>query len=211
VTLFRLDASINPDGSASRAIGDLAENEWVAAHPSENITRRDVGTDPFQSTAWTKALRASWTPEGKRSRAQHLTIELVSDLAAELREADAALLTVPLYNWGVPAHVKTWIDLAFAGAKSADEALLDGKPAVLVVVRGAVHGQGGPHDGWDHATDYLRRVLADLWGARLAIVERELPLAGLDPAFDDLGDLAAELRDATFAAARAAGRSLAQA
>jgi FMN-dependent NADH-azoreductase len=207
VTLFRLDASINPDGSASRAIGDTVENEWVATHPQERVTRRDVGADPFQSTAWTKALRATSTPEGKRSRAQHLTIEMVSDLAAELREADAALLAVPLYNWSVPAHVKTWIDLVIAGAKSADEALLEGKPAVLVVVRGAVPGHGTPAEGWDHGLGYLRRVIADVWGAKLTIVERELPLAGLDPALDDLAELTTEMKDTTFAAAREAGRS----
>jgi len=211
VTLFRLDASINPDGSASRAIGDIVENEWVAVHPGERVIRRDVGTDPFQSTAWTKALRATWTPEGKRSRAQHLAIELVSDLAAELREADAVLLTVPLYNWGVPAHVKTWIDLVIAGAKSAEEALLEGKPVVLVVVRGGAYGQGTPREGWDHATDYLRRILADVWGARLTIVERELTLVGVAPALDDFAELAAEMKEAAFAAAHEAGRSFAQA
>jgi FMN-dependent NADH-azoreductase len=211
VTLFRLDASINPDGSASRAIGDIVENEWGAVHPGERVIRRDVGTDPFQSTAWTKALRATWTPEGKRSRAQHLAIELVSDLAAELREADAVLLTVPLYNWGVPAHVKTWIDLVIAGAKSAEEALLEGKPAVLVVVRGGAYGQGTPREGWDHATDYLRRIIADVWGARLTIVERELTLVGVAPALDDFAELAAEMKEAAFAAAHEAGRSFAQA
>ena len=203
MTLFRLDASINPDGSASRAIGDVVESEWEAVHPGERVIRRNVGTDPFQSTAWTKALRATWTPEGKRSRAQHLTIELVSDLAAELREADAVLLTVPLYNGGVPAQVKTWIDLVLAGAKSSEEALLEGKQAVVVVVRGAA--------GWDHATDYLRHIIADVWGARLTIVERELTLAGVDPALDDFAELPAALKEAAFASAREAGRSLAQA
>ena len=209
MTLFRLDASINPDGSASRAIGDIVENEWVAVHPGERVIRRDVGTDPFQSTAWTKALRATWTPEGKRSRAQHLAIELVSDLAAELREADAVLLTVPLYNWGVPAHVKTWIDLVIAGAKSADEALLAGKPAVLVVVRGGAYGPGTPREGWDHSTAYLRRILADVWGADLTVVEREFTLVGVNPALDDFKDLAAQFKDAAHAAAAVAGKSLA--
>jgi FMN-dependent NADH-azoreductase len=208
VTLFRLDASINPDGSASRAIGDIVENEWVATHPEERIIRRDVGADPFQSTAWTKALRATSTPEGKRSRAQHLTIELVSDLAAELREADAALLAVPLYNWGVPAHVKTWIDLVIAGAKSADEALLEDKPAVLVVVRSGAHGHGTAAAGSDYGPGYLRRVIADIWGANLTLVEREVTLGGLDSALDDLAGLSTEMKDATFAAARAASRSL---
>ena len=202
MTLFRLDASINPDGSASRSLGDIVESEWLAAHPGERVVRRDVGADPFQSTAWTKALRATWTPEGKRSRAQHLTIELVSDLAAELREADAVLLTVPLYNGGVPAHVKTWLDLVIAGAKSSEEALLEGKPVVLVVVRGGT--------GWEHGPDYLRRIISDVWGAQLTVVERELTLAGVDPALDDLAELAADVREAAFAAAQQAGRSFAQ-
>jgi FMN-dependent NADH-azoreductase len=207
VTLFRLDASINPEGSASRAIGDVVEGEWIAAHPGDKVIRRDVGTEPFQSTAWTKALHAAWTPEGKRSRAQHLTLELVSDLAAELREADAVLVAVPLYNFGVPAHAKTWIDLAIAGAKSADERLLEGKPTVLVVVRGGAYGEGTPREGWDHSTDYLRRILADVWGARLTIVEREFTLVGVNPALDDFKEVAAEMKEAAFVAAREAGRS----
>jgi FMN-dependent NADH-azoreductase len=209
VTLFRLDASINPADSASRAIGDIVENEWIAAHPGDAVTRRNVGTDPFQSIAWTKALRAGWTPEGNRSRAQHLALELVSDLAAELREADGALLTVPLYNFGVPAHVKTWIDLVIAGAKAADEALLEGKPAVLVVVRGGAYGPGTPREGWDHSTDYLRRILANVWGAEVTIVERELTLVGVDPALDDFREVAAEMKEAALAAAREAGRAFA--
>jgi FMN-dependent NADH-azoreductase len=209
VTLFRLDASINPEGSASRAIGDVVENEWIAAHPGDTVVRRNVGTEPFQSTVWTKALRATWTPEGKRSRAQHLTLELVSDLAAELREADGVLLTVPLYNFGVPAHVKTWIDLVIAGAKSADEALLEDKPAVLVAVRGGAYGPGTPRAGWDHSTDYLRRILADVWGAKVTVVERELTLVGVNPALDDFKEIAAEMKEAAFAAAREAGRSFA--
>jgi FMN-dependent NADH-azoreductase len=207
VTLFRLDASINPDGSASRALGDIVENEWVATQPQERVIRRNVGADPFQSTAWTKALRATATPEGKRSRAQHLTIETVSDLAAELREADAAVLTVPLYNWGVPANVKTWIDLVIAGAKSADEALLEGKPAVLVVVRGAAHGTGAAAESWDQGTEYLRRVIADVWGAKLTIVARDLSVAGFDPALDDLAGLTPEITNA----AHQAGKSLTEA
>ena len=30
MSLFRLDASINPDSSASRAIADIVESEWLA-------------------------------------------------------------------------------------------------------------------------------------------------------------------------------------
>jgi FMN-dependent NADH-azoreductase len=209
MTLFRLDASINPANSSSRAIADIVEAEWQAANPGGTIVRKNLGNEPLPSTAWIGALGASWAPEEARTGEQRAALALAVGLAGELRSADAALLAVPLYNFGIPQHVKTWIDLVMAGAKSADEALLAGKPAVLVVVRGGAYGPGTPREGWDHSTAYLRRILADVWGADLTVVEREFTLVGVNPALDDFKDLAAQFKDAAHAAAAVAGKSLA--
>jgi len=208
VSLFRIDASINPANSASRAIADITEAEWLAANPGSTVVRRDLGTEPLAADAWTAALRASWTSEAARSDEQRAAIAFAAGLAEELRAADAVLLAVPLYNFGVPQHVKAWIDLVIAGAKSADEALLAGKPAVLVVVRGGAYGAGTPREGWDHSTGYLRRIIADVWGADLAIVEREFTLVGVNPALDDFKELADQFKDAAHQAAADAGRAL---
>jgi FMN-dependent NADH-azoreductase len=209
MSLFRVDASINPDASASRAIGDIVEAEWLTANPGGTVARRDLGTEPLPADAWTSALRASWTPEEARTEAQRAAIAFAAGLAEELRAAEAVLLTVPLYNFGVPQHVKTWIDVVIAGAKSANEPLLADKPAALVVVRGGAYGAGTPREGWDHSTGYLRRILADVWGADLTMVEREFTLVGVNPALDQFKDVAAELKDAAHSAARDAGRALA--
>jgi FMN-dependent NADH-azoreductase len=211
VSLFRIDASINPANSASRAIADITEAEWLAANPGSTVVRRDLGTEPPAADAWTAALRASWTPEAARSDEQRAAIAFAAGLAEELRAADAVLLAVPLYNFGVPQHVKAWIDLVIAGAKSADEALLAGKPAVLVVVRGGAYGAGTPREGWDHSTGYLRRIIGDVWGADLTIVEREFTLVGVNPALDEFKELAATFKDAAHQAAAEAGRALATA
>ena len=56
MTLFRLDASIRVDGSHSRALGDLVEHEWTAAHPGDRVLRRHLGTDPIPATAWADAV-----------------------------------------------------------------------------------------------------------------------------------------------------------
>jgi FMN-dependent NADH-azoreductase len=211
MTLFRLDASINPANSASHAIADIVESEWAAANPDGTVVRRDLGTEPLPADAWTGALRASWTPEAARTQEQTAAIALAAGLAEELRAADAVLLAVPLYNFGIPQHVKTWIDVVLAGAKSADEALLAGKPTVLVVVRGGAYGAGTPREGWDHSTGYLRRIVADVWGADLTIVEREFTLVGVNPALDDFKELADQFKDAAHAAAAEAGKALASA
>jgi FMN-dependent NADH-azoreductase len=211
VQLFRLDASINPGDSASRAIGDVVEAEWRSAHPDGTVRRRDLGSEPLPADAWPAAVKSAWIPEDARTERQRQSLALARELAAELRSADAVLATVPLYNFGVAQHVKVWIDLAIAGAQAANEPLLEGKPVVLAVVRGGAYGPGTPRDGWDHSTGYLRRIFADVWGADLTVVEREFTLVGVNPALDEFKDLAAQMKDEAHSAARHAGRALAAA
>jgi FMN-dependent NADH-azoreductase len=78
-------------------------------------------------------------------------------------------------------------------------------------VRGGAYGAGTPREGWDHSTSYLRRILADVWGAELTIVEREFTLVGVVPALDEFTALAADLHASALSAARAAGRALGRA
>lgn len=74
------------------------------------------------------------------------------------------------------------------------QALLAGKPAVLVMVRGGNYSAGTPREGWDHAASWIRRILADVWALDLHVVEREFTLVGVNPALAQFTDLAAELR-----------------
>jgi FMN-dependent NADH-azoreductase len=210
VTLFRLDASINPGQSASSAIADIVEAEWHQAHPGDPVIRRPVGTDPLPSDAWADAVAGARTPEADRSERQRAGVALAARLAGELAGADAVLLAVPLYNFGVSQHIKTWIDLVIAAPRDAGGAgpLLAGKPTVLVAVRGGAYGAGTPREGWDHSTGYLRRILADVWGAELTVIEREFTLVGVNPALDQFTEQAAQMKDAAHAAARGAGRAL---
>jgi FMN-dependent NADH-azoreductase len=210
VTLFRLDASINPGQSASRAIADIVEAEWYQAYPGDTVIRRHVGTDPLPADAWAHAVAGARIPEADRSESQRAGVALAARLAGELAAADAVLLAVPLYNFGVSQHIKTWIDLVIAAPRDGGGTgpLLAGKPAVLVAVRGGAYGTGTPRDGWDHSTGYLRRILADVWGAELTVVEREFTLVGVNPALDQFTELAAQMKDTAHAVAREAGRAL---
>lgn len=208
MSLFRLDASIMPAASASAELADLVEAEWTAAHAGEPVIRRHLGTDPVPAKAWTLATIAGFTPDDQRTPAQRDAMALAAGLKAELTDADAVLLAVPLYNFGVSQHFKTWLDLVIAAAQPAQGMLKD-KPTVLVTVRGGGYGPGTPREGWDHSTPYLRRIIADLWEADLAVVERELTLVGVNPALDHLKDLAAQHHAEARNAAHHTGRALA--
>ena len=211
MSLFRLDASIKIEGSASREIADVVEEHWVSQHPGDDVVRRHVGTEPLPSDAWANAVTSGMTPEADRTDVQRAAVALAAQLADELLEADAVLLAVPLYNFGVSQHIKTWIDLVVTDPRGQAGPLLAGKPLVLATVRGGAYGEGTPREGWDHSTAYLRRILADVWGADLTVVEREFTLVGVNPALDEFTDLARQIHTEALSAADEAGRVLAKA
>ena len=210
VTLFRLDSSIRTTGSISRAVADTAEAAWLAEHPEGEIIRRDLGVDPLPSDAWASAVTASWGPVEDRSEKQGDAVALAASLGDELLAADSYLFAVPLYNWGISQHVKTWIDLLITDPRfgSGSQTPLAGRSGLLVIARGGAYGEGTPKFGWDHATAYLTRILGEVWGLDLRIVEAELTLAEVVPAMADLKPLAAELLASAHDAAATHGRDL---
>jgi len=210
MSLFRLDASIRVEGSHSRAIADIVEQEWRNAHPGEPVIRRHAGVDPIPATAWATAVFAGRTPEESRTDEQQAALALAATLTDELIEADALLFAVPLYNFGVSQHFKTWVDMVITDPRMAAGAqpILAAKPAVLATVRGGNYRPGTPREGWDHATGWMRRVLADVWHLDLKVVEAEFTLVGVNPALDQFTDLARELRQEAEEQARRHGREL---
>jgi FMN-dependent NADH-azoreductase len=210
MSLYRLDASIRVEGSHSRAIADIVEQEWRNAHPGEAIIRRHVGASPIPATAWSTAVFASRTPQDLRTDEQKAALALAATLTNELVAADALLFAVPLYNFGVSQHFKTWVDMVITDPRMAAGAqpILAGKPAVLVTVRGGNYGPGTPREGWDHATGWMRRILADVWHLDLKIVEAEFTLVGVNPALDRFKDLARQLRQEAEEQAHRYGREL---
>ncbi len=212
ISLFRLDASIRHEGSHSRQIADVVEREWREVHPDSSITNREIGVDPLPSDAWANAVSASAIGAESRSAAQATAVELAAALTDELEAADALLFAVPLYNFGVSQHFKTYVDLVVTDPRMAagSDTAIAGKPAVLATVHGGYYAAGTPREGWDHATGWMRRILSDVWGLDLLVVEKDFTLVGVNPALDEFKELAAQLASAAEELAREHGRSLAR-
>ena len=119
MSLYRLDASIRVEGSHSRAIGDIVEQEWRDAQADEPVIRRHVGVDPIPATAWATAVFAARTPEESRTAEQKEALAPAATLTDELVAADALLFGVPLYNFGVSQHFKTWVDMVITDPRMA--------------------------------------------------------------------------------------------
>lgn len=212
MSLFRLDTSIRGEQSVSRQVADTAESAWRRVHPDGLIVRRDLALAPLPADVWPLAVFGSWTPEDQRTPEQRAAVALANQLADELVEADTYVLAAPMYNFGVSQHFKSWIDLVLTDPRftSGEPSAIAGRPAALIVTRGGGYGAGTPREGWDHATDWYRRILGDVMGLDLHVSEVELTLAEVTPAMEALRPLAAESLKAGHEAADKHGQLIAE-
>jgi FMN-dependent NADH-azoreductase len=104
MSLLRLDAGMRVEGSHSRAIANLVEQEWRDAHPQEPMIPRPIGVDLVAATAWATAVSGGQASEESRTPEQVAALALAAQLTDELVAADALMFAVRLYNFGVSEH-----------------------------------------------------------------------------------------------------------
>lgn len=114
--LLHIDASAraglsgqDPRGSHTRRLSRRFVDRWAAARPSDAIVYRDVGRDP-PSPVNGDWIAAAFCPPERRDDAQHAELAVSDLLTAELLHADLLIIGAPMYNFGVPAQLKAWID-----------------------------------------------------------------------------------------------------
>ncbi|QNE22345.1 flavodoxin family protein [Kribbella qitaiheensis] len=190
-TLLRVDASIRVDGSVSRALADSAEAAWRSEHPDGVVVRRDLGRHPIPGDVWPAAIGAAFgfAPDESATHADAASATaLAAELSQEIRDADAVLLAIPLYNYGISQHVKTWMDLLMVDRELLAGEVLRGKPVILTLARGGGYSVGAPKEGWDHATPYLERIFGEVFNMNIRKAVAELTLAPVTPGMESLID-----------------------
>jgi FMN-dependent NADH-azoreductase len=156
--ILRIDSSARPKGSASRSLNDLAVATLQAQLGVIKLTQRDMRTGIGNiSSAWRDA---SLTPDNSRSSDDRSILAQTEALASEVAEADMLLIAAPIYNFNIPAALKSWIDLIcrdnIDGARARD---LTGsfKHKQALVVLTSNYTKSGAAD--DFATPYLGFML----------------------------------------------------
>jgi FMN-dependent NADH-azoreductase len=154
--ILRIDASARRSGSVSR---DLADRIIERIGPDATVTTRDLAQGiPLIDEAW---VGANFTPEADRTDAQRDILALSDTLVAELKAADTIVIGLPIYNFGVPAALKAWVDqvaragVTFKYSEYGPKGLLEGKRAIVAVASGGTEAGSDI----DFATGYIRHVL----------------------------------------------------
>ncbi len=124
--ILQLDASARPGlagtdehGSLSRRLTHRFVTGWQARQPTATVTHRDVGGTPpsFIDQRW---IQAAFTPP-ERHEAWMAEMLAESDrLIDELVAADVVLFGAPLYNFGMPAALKAWVDQVVRVGRTVD-------------------------------------------------------------------------------------------
>jgi FMN-dependent NADH-azoreductase len=154
-SILRIDASARREGSVSRDLADRI----VARFPGATVIARDLA--PGLSLIDETWVGANFTPAAERSPEQHAVLALSDKLIAELQAADTLVIGLPIYNFGVPATLKAWVDqvaragVTFRYTETGPQGLLTGKRAIVAVASGGT--EAGSEI--DFATGYIRHVL----------------------------------------------------
>lgn len=142
--LLVLNSSGRHTRSVTRRLTSQFADRWLSTRPEGKLIERDVTLQlptPVNE-AW---IASAFAPQGTRSPIMQAVLSESETLLAEIESADALVLGVPMYNFGLPAQLKAYFDQvirvnrSFSFDPEADEPyqpLLADKPTTVIVSAG---------------------------------------------------------------------------
>jgi FMN-dependent NADH-azoreductase len=169
-TLLSLEVSPRGDRSVSRALGRRFIDHWKRNNPDGRVISRDLNAAriPYMDNDWIAGVYAP--AEVPRTPEMQRALDLSAELIAELQAADVLFICTPMYNFTIPAVLKSWIDYVVRPGYTFRLApgwpgMLENKKARLIVVSRDSYIPGEASEAADLVTPVLRKML-DFMGIR---------------------------------------------
>jgi FMN-dependent NADH-azoreductase len=178
VNLLHIDSSILGDNSVSRKVSAAAVAAVVASNPGAKVIYRDLDAQPAPHQSGALMLARGLDPAA-RSADQARDIADADAVLDEFLAAEVVVIGVPMYNFGVPSTLKSWIDhLAVAGktfryVEGGVQGLAGGKRIILASSRGGFYGPDTPAASLQHQESYLRGFFGFIGIPELEVVSAE--------------------------------------
>ena len=137
--IYQIDSSARKEGSTSRALAKKLLNK--IKKPEDKVIYRDLNDEMVFVSGLTES---GMNIDEKDQNENHKKMfELSNQLVKELKESDIIIISAPIYNYGPPATLKAWSDLAARVGETFKfkpngrrEGLLKNKRAYLVITSG---------------------------------------------------------------------------
>jgi FMN-dependent NADH-azoreductase len=196
MNVLQINSSARREASHSTRLANRIVQRLRDAEPDATVTVRDLGLKPHPAVD-EAALGALLTPASQRTPEQAARVALDDALIAEIQAADVLVLGVPMYNFGVPASLKNWIDaiaragVTFRYTEKGLEGLLKGKKVFVATTRGGKY-RDTPADS---LVPHLKTVFSFLGLTDVAFVYAEglnlgaeAEQAGINSAYQQIED-----------------------
>jgi len=158
-TILHLNSSSRYQGSITREISEKVVEQLTEQHLYHTPVERDLAKGlPFIDAAW---VNANFTPEESRTDEDKAVLAFSDELVNELKQAEHLVIASPIYNFGIPAVLKAWVDLiararlTFKYTENGPVGLLPDTKATLIMASGGVP----IGSEMDLATQYLKQAL----------------------------------------------------
>ncbi len=159
-TLLKINASLFSANGQSSQLTERFAAAWQASHPGSRVVERDLAANLVPHLDGARFMAFLAKPE-ERSAEQQAVVDFSDALIAELRAADAVVIGLPMYNFGIPSQLKAYFDhiaragVTFRYTANGPEGLITGKKVYVLATRGGVYA-GTPQDS---QTAYVRDFL----------------------------------------------------
>ena len=185
--LLHIDSSPRTASVSNRLAAALVRR-WQKRNPTGTVIHHNTTLEkiPYIDEA---AIEAFFTPPNALTTAQKQLLGYSDKLVDELLAADVIVLGVPMWNLGIPASLKAWIDMivradrTFAFTERGIKPLLaPGKKVYVVSARGGAYPDGTPAKAFDQQEPYLRSILGFLGLTSIEFIYAENQSQGLEAA-----------------------------
>ncbi|MCU4674891.1 NAD(P)H-dependent oxidoreductase [Catenovulum sp. 2E275] len=149
-SILKIDSSLFGEHGVSTQLANSLIEQLKIKHPQLSVIQRRFADQavPHFDASWIQALS---TEAEQRSSEQQQKVDYSDSLIDEVKQADALVITLPMYNFNVPSMLKAWFDhiaragVTFKYTETGPVGLVDDKPVYLITTRGGVH-KGAAHD-----------------------------------------------------------------
>jgi FMN-dependent NADH-azoreductase len=196
MNILQVNASARSNGQSTRLASAIVERV-IHQHPATTHVVRDLAANPLPVLD-EAALTALFTAPEQRTAEQAERVAIDDAVIAEIQAADVVVLGVPMYNFGVPIQLKSWIDaisrarVTFQYTANGPEGLLKGKKVYVALARGGLY-RDTPADS---QVPYLKTVLAFLGMTDVSFIYAEGLAMGEEAAARAFAQAQAELEAA---------------
>ena len=156
--IYQIDSSARKEGSTSRALAKKLLDK--IKKPGDEVIYRDLNDE----MVFVSGLTESGMKIDKKDQTEHhkKMFELSDKLVKELKDSDIIIISAPIYNYGPPATLKAWSDLAARVGETFKftpegqrEGLLKNKKAYIVITSGGTKINSSE----DFLTPWLKFIL----------------------------------------------------